>query len=716
MSKVFENISHRLAALFGPQSKNGHRPTNVKGNGPNGSGVSIAPGVQFAGYEDGGQHVYLSILDDRRSYAERVTAATAYASAAYCFAAMRYRAEKVSEPPLMVVRENAETGDEEWIAKHPLASILDAPAPDMDMGELLFRSMLALDRGGQCLWVVDPAGSGIPGRLNLFGASEFEIESTRDLLRGIFRVNTSSGQKTFGPDRVILIQEPDPDNWLRGLSRVEVYLSWLNLAQSTRKAVADLLENSLWPSMVLQPDAAWNPKKDEFDEYKENVAHWGRGAKGVPLVMLGGGTASVVSSRIRDLLPSDVLDRVEATASTVFGVPSIVLQFLVGMQNSPWSQMAEARRMCYEDTIEPLWRMWEKRLTRQLLRPIDANPRILVRFDTSKVRALTADKQKQADIASKLEKIASLNERRALVGLEPVDDPAADDIPELQPPPAPILPAIPEAGNLDTETPNPLEKRGRPASPATKRRDLFAALRRDQADRQETQWIFLANRQLEKDRDHIARLARTLLADAKGDEDPVPSPASRRRFLEAVSAYLKGVSATAWRKATDQRIGADAEHVTSILTADLGFRWDLVRDGIKDYAEREAAWLVTNITETTRDRIAAVVASGIEEGLGARKLAGRIEDATAFNRERAQLIARTEATRVSNGAPVAALKALRGSQFTKTWTTAGDDRVRDEHVELEGETVGVDEKFSNGLAFPSEPNCRCILTFSEQKP
>jgi len=34
-------------------------------------------------------------------------------------------------------------------------------------------------------------------------------------------------------------------------------------------------------------------------------------------------------------------------------------------------------------------------------------------------------------------------------------------------------------------------------------------------------------------------------------------------------------------------------------------------------------------------------------------------------------------------------------------------------VDMEGETVLVDEPFSNGLMYPSEPNCRCTALYNE---
>ena len=51
------------------------------------------------------------------------------------------------------------------------------------------------------------------------------------------------------------------------------------------------------------------------------------------------------------------------------------------------------------------------------------------------------------------------------------------------------------------------------------------------------------------------------------------------------------------------------------------------------------------------------------------------------------------------------------SQPRKTWISAGDDRVREEHMSIDGESVPLDGKFSNGLDGPSEPMCRCVLVF-----
>ncbi|EYB67406.1 hypothetical protein DEIPH_ctg041orf0001 [Deinococcus phoenicis] len=55
-------------------------------------------------------------------------------------------------------------------------------------------------------------------------------------------------------------------------------------------------------------------------------------------------------------------------------------------------------------------------------------------------------------------------------------------------------------------------------------------------------------------------------------------------------------------------------------------------------------------------------------------------------------------------------------EMVKTWHTRIDGRERDEHRAMDGETVPIDEPFSNGLMQPGEPNCRCVVTYVAKVP
>lgn len=128
------------------------------------------------------------------------------------------------------------------------------------------------------------------------------------------------------------------------------------------------------------------------------------------------------------------------------------------------------------------------------------------------------------------------------------------------------------------------------------------------------------------------------------------------------------------------------------------------------------------INKTTTERIMKQITEGVDNGETIDQIAARIgefvgEEGTTLSK--ARTIARTETlTAVSVGQNAAmqnAKEIIPGME--KMWVSADDDRVRDSHVDVDGERVSVDEEFSNGLKYPREPgapadeviNCRCTI-------
>jgi SPP1 gp7 family putative phage head morphogenesis protein len=714
-------------------------PANGNGkHAKSASGVSFTGGLHFAPAGEGIANIV------RLDSADGIQLATAYAVSAYAFVAMRYRAEKLGEPPLMVVKESPDDSTEEWLPDHPLAEILETPSTDYDMGELLHRTSLYLDQGGRCLWVLDGDRVGRPGRITPFRREEFTVEATPTALRGRFRVTTATGDLVFGPgpaeldpERCILFIEPHPTDWTQGIARLDVALRWLNLSESTRKSVRELVENAVWPSVIVQTDPTWNPGEKEFALFKEELDSYAK-TKGKPIALLGGGSATVVAMQLKDMLPEGLLNRVESVVSSIFGIPSIVLQFQVGMENAPWSQMQEARRMCAEDTLDPRWRDVERRLTRQLLRRVDEDPTHFIRFDRSTVKALQADRVEQATLASLMAMDASLNERRNVLGLDMRSEPEADLIPALErlvnPPPIPPAFGGPAPGQEDEDLDRVEDEEPAEDEPAGEdRAKAIAAARRflrakakgplvgpnavSEAERSGFyfSWRVLAERQLATDQAAIGMLAERILGGAKALDD-VPSDAQRKRFLKQVEQYLRGVSAPRWKRATDPMTINQATREASAIVSELGIRFDLVQPDVVRFALEESAFLVKNVSEATMDGIRLSLAAGFESGASAGRIASDLRSSGEFAPSRARLIARTEVGRAQNGAAHSGIKAYSertGKQYEKVWDTAGDDRVRDEHAAMEGEAVAIDHAFSNGLQYPSEPNCRCRTRYRE---
>jgi len=87
----------------------------------------------------------------------------------------------------------------------------------------------------------------------------------------------------------------------------------------------------------------------------------------------------------------------------------------------------------------------------------------------------------------------------------------------------------------------------------------------------------------------------------------------------------------------------------------------------------------------------------------------------------AEVIARTATLNAQREGQRAAAQSavdaglLPAERMTARWVTVGDDRVRDEHRAMNGETVPLGQAFSNGLTTPNEFNCRCIVAY-ELKP
>lgn len=115
-----------------------------------------------------------------------------------------------------------------------------------------------------------------------------------------------------------------------------------------------------------------------------------------------------------------------------------------------------------------------------------------------------------------------------------------------------------------------------------------------------------------------------------------------------------------------------------------------------------------DMTKTVKKQIERQLKIGVELQESEYKLGKRIQKFfkdIALND--AGRIARTEVTAAFNQGQLEAIKEFKIEN--KMWISERDDRVRDEHVQLDGVIILANEEFSNGLQYPSEPNCRCTL-------
>ncbi|MEU1852924.1 phage minor head protein [Streptomyces sp. NPDC019990] len=179
-----------------------------------------------------------------------------------------------------------------------------------------------------------------------------------------------------------------------------------------------------------------------------------------------------------------------------------------------------------------------------------------------------------------------------------------------------------------------------------------------------------------------------------------------------------------------------AEHTAEAADAELPPEWEDLPGRYEDGrdlppAMAEYVTVTEHLLRAVGDRLAEAareeLAEGVDAGEDIEQLRARLRE--RFNREGAQLgevreerIARTEAGRAWNTATLGAARDATGAPapIVKQWITRRDDRVREDHADVNGTIRLLDEQFTVGgfkMDAPHDPtapasqvvNCRCIL-------
>jgi SPP1 gp7 family putative phage head morphogenesis protein len=144
--------------------------------------------------------------------------------------------------------------------------------------------------------------------------------------------------------------------------------------------------------------------------------------------------------------------------------------------------------------------------------------------------------------------------------------------------------------------------------------------------------------------------------------------------------------------------------------ARFGISLDQVNERAVAWAREQAAELVVDLEDNTREMLRATIVDAIEEGWGAVRLGKEIADSPGFSDERAETIGRTEVITANNRGNFDAYEAS-GVVERVEWLTAQDELV--EEICEDNENAG---PIDLGDAFPSgddcppaHPNCRCAL-------
>ena len=117
--------------------------------------------------------------------------------------------------------------------------------------------------------------------------------------------------------------------------------------------------------------------------------------------------------------------------------------------------------------------------------------------------------------------------------------------------------------------------------------------------------------------------------------------------------------------------------------------------------------------------ITSKVMEGIIKGSSIPDIAKSFRSVMEMNRASSFRNARTAITSCENTARMRCMERAEemGIKMKKQWMATHDNRTRQSHLEIDGETIDIHEKFSNGLMEPGDPdgepeevyNCRCTI-------
>ena len=189
-----------------------------------------------------------------------------------------------------------------------------------------------------------------------------------------------------------------------------------------------------------------------------------------------------------------------------------------------------------------------------------------------------------------------------------------------------------------------------------------------------------------------------------------------KRGADVLLQTYKRIYADQFQAVSEQleTVTKDAKPVTAFLRTQV------------DWLKQHSGNQIRTVSAGQAKDIGELISRMTAEGKSNQQITAEIRKlAPDLSRGRASTIARTETHNAALEAIVATLDHARQKVQTKTWQTAGDNKVRPSHAAVDGETIPFDDLFDVGGAKMFRPgdqshgagadeivNCRCALLFN----
>ncbi len=330
--------------------------------------------------------------------------------------------------------EDTDDGWEEKLDKsHPLLMLLGPygkPNRSYSQKALWSAIYLSYKVDGNAFLIPSRGSGGVGDPLELWWEPHWNVTPWRDInsdrLVDYYFIWRPTGRYIVAADEIIHLRDGiDPHNPMMGLSRLKSQARNICGMNDAETYTAAIVSNMGGIGAVWMPKEGTDVDEKEARGEKRRIQRGSRGENAGNLVFLTlPGDIERIALSPQEMGLESILDRPEATITSVIGVQAMSIGLAVGANQRTFSNFEEANRASWMNGLIPMQDGILEDLGRQLL-PMFAQTtdRHVLRFNRTSVDALQRDAGEKAQEATSLREkgIASLNESRSMVGLPPVE-------------------------------------------------------------------------------------------------------------------------------------------------------------------------------------------------------------------------------------------------------------------------------------------------------
>ncbi len=568
--------------------------------------------------------------------------------------------------------------DRERLTDHPLAALIGKPNARTTRYRLIDSLVSDLGIYDSAYWLKvrdDGQPAGVlripPEMVSPIGDSWIAPDG--------FSVRGSRGHREFPADQVVHFRGYNPDDARGGLSPIETLRRVLAEEYEAGRYRERLWRNGARFSGYLKrpANAEWSdPARERFRAgWRSQYSGGGSDVGGTPILEDGMDfVPAAVTPDQAQYIEARKLTREEVAAAYHIPLPMVGI-----LDHATFSNITEQHKQLYQDTLGPWLVMIEEEIELQLLPDLDAGKGVYVEFNLAEKLKGSFDEQAQQLQSAVGAPWLTRNEARARMNLPQIAGGDALVVPlnVLIGGQASATDSAPKHTAVQTKAqrdPRPFEVRY-PTLVEQNERELSKFFRHQGA---------------------------TILSQLGAKAAPtVEQVFDEVRWNKALANVLLALATSA-----SDLIGTEtADAFGGEWNSEIAFAW----------LNANASAVAGNINLTTQRDLSAALADD-DPLKAARELFGKMTTA------RSKVLAASRVAQVGNFATTEA--ASQTGLRSKTWTVTSKN-PRPSHARLNGQTVGLNEKFSIGGRWPHDheigdvdeiAGCTCVLTFSAEEP